>query len=267
MAEHDFSTALKSHSIVMVDPHFRLARTIDIDNHPKSVHTLFPMSQPPTPETEPHWARPLHERQIAMLGELAEAGLVLALAAKDLATPPEGCVEPAVLEGLTRAYGRAARAVRLSLMLQDRLIKELTAFDKRAAQDAAWDLGQDRRARKGLVERIVGRVIAGAHDDDDAVDRLAAETAERLDHEDLYGPILDRPVGELVAMICRDLGLAPDWAGLSQEAWAVDEAAGDIASGPLEALAPGLRPVRAKHEDREDRHKGHKDFASFVPPS
>jgi hypothetical protein len=199
------------------------------------------MSDPSKPETEPQWARPLHERQVAMLGELAEAGLVLAVAAKDLATAPEGGVEPGVLEGLTRTYARAARAVRLSLMLQDRLIKDLTAFDKRMGQEAVWDQGQRLRERKGQVARIMGRVIARTHDDDDEIDRLAAETAERLDHEDFYGPILDRPVGELVAMICRDLGLAPDWAGLSQEAWAQEDGIGEGAG--WSGVPPNSSPV------------------------
>ncbi|MEI9889795.1 MAG: hypothetical protein WDN45_03400 [Caulobacteraceae bacterium] len=45
------------------------------------------------------------------------------------------------------------------------------------------------------------------------------------------------PVSDLVAAICHDLGLTPNWAHLAAEAWAQDE----IDSGPVgEALADYL---------------------------
>jgi hypothetical protein len=31
---------------------------------------------------------------------------------------------------------------------------------------------------------------------------------------------VSRPVGELVALICRDFGLEPNWDALASEAWA-----------------------------------------------
>jgi hypothetical protein len=40
-------------------------------------------------------------------------------------------------------------------------------------------------------------------------------------------------VGELVAMICRDFGLEPDWDALEQEAWAQAEIAGGAAGSPF----------------------------------
>jgi hypothetical protein len=187
------------------------------------------------PEDVPHWARPLHERRIAMAGQLAEAGLEMALAVKDqaLALTREGAVEPAVLEGLSRAYARMARAVRLTLMLQERLIKDLIAFDARVAQEAVWERRERTRDRKARVERIVERVIGREHDKPEAIERLVWETSERLDREDLYGPLLSRPVSELVAMICKDLGLDPDWSRLAGEAWAKEEMAGEAAGWPL----------------------------------
>jgi hypothetical protein len=59
------------------------------------------------------WARPLYERQIAMVGELAEMGLEIARDVKGqvkmAGADPQACA---------MAYARVARAVRISLMLQ-----------------------------------------------------------------------------------------------------------------------------------------------------
>ena len=203
------------------------------------------MTAAPTPPDDvPHWARPLYERQIAVAGQLAEAGLAMALAVKDRTESLTQAVdvEPGVLEGMSRAYGRMARAVRLSLMLQDRLIKELIAFDKKVAHDAAWDHNVRLSDRKDLAGQVIARVIARQHDDSDEAERLTLETAERLDREDLYGAVLSRPVSELVAMICRDLGLDPDWPSLSGEAWAREEAASGVVGWPLRGFP--LKPSR-----------------------
>lgn len=201
-------------------------------------------ASPTPPDDAPHWARPLYERQIAMARQLAEAGLAMALAVKEKteSLTQEGGVEPGVLEGMSRAYGRMARAVRLSLMLQDRLIKDLIAFDRKVAHDAAWDHSVQTGARKDLAGQVIARVIARQYDDSETVERLIEETAERLDSEDLYGAVLSRPVSELVAMICRDLDLDPDWPRLACEAWARDEAASGAVGWPLERAPVNSTP-------------------------
>jgi hypothetical protein len=204
------------------------------------------MASASTPaEDAPRWARPLHERQIALLGQLAEAGLAMALMVKDQAQAlaAEGGVEPGVLEGLTRAYGRVARATRLTLMLQDRLIKDLVAVDKRIAHEAGWDRDVQTRDRKARVERILARVAARQHDDIETIFRLEAEAAERLDQDDLYGPLLARPVSELVAMIAHDLGLDPDWPQLAEEAWAQEEEASGAVGWPLRGAPLNSSPM------------------------
>jgi hypothetical protein len=195
------------------------------------------------PEDAPHWARPLHERQIAMAGQLAEAGLAMALDVKDRALSLDAAVEPAVLEGLSRAFARLTRSTRLTLMLQDRLIKDLIAFDSKVALDADWHGRQQTRERKTLAGHVIERVIARAHDDNETIERLACEAAERLDREDLYGLVLSRPVSELVAMICHDLNLDPDWPRLAGEAWAKAEAASGAVGWPLAGAAPADAPM------------------------
>ena len=188
-----------------------------------------------------HWARPLFERQVAILGQLAEAGLEMALAFKDqaLETRAEGA------EACARAYARTARAVRLSLMLQAQVIKQIQALDSHGAYLAACAAREDAtqrddlmEQRKARVERIVERIATREHEDTDHIERLVEETCERLDHDDLYGDLLSRPVSELVAVICKDLGLDPDWTNLAQEAWAREEIIGGVPWPP-----PGLRAI------------------------
>jgi hypothetical protein len=158
------------------------------------------------PEDTPHWARPRLERQIDMLGELAEAGLVMALDVKDeaQALKQAGAVEPAIHQSLSRAFGRTARAVRLTLMLQERLIKNLVAFDERGAADAleADDSQND-------IARII-RIIVDPHPDIEDRERQSRETSERLDHERLEDVFPAHLVDEQIATIRQDLGLDPE---------------------------------------------------------
>jgi hypothetical protein len=208
------------------------------------------------PEDTPHWARPRLERQIDMLGELAEAGLVMALDVKDeaQALKQAGAVEPVLLESLSRAFGRTARAVRLTLMLQERLIKGLVAFDERGAADAleADDSQND-------IARII-RIIVDPRADIEDRERQSREAAERLDHERLEDVFPAQRVDEQIATIRQDLGLDPDGshlAGTKEE----------ISLGAVEGSA-GRRPEGFQHEDHEG-HKGLKGcgaFVTLVPP-
>jgi hypothetical protein len=186
-------------------------------------------------------ARGLIARQLAVLGELAETGLTLARAVEREATaapaPPESLPgsppeSPAARRGgsaaeLALAYARVARAVRLTLAQQSRLVAELQGLDEvtvRLRKGLAANAEQDRKAaearRRGQVARIVGRLIAAEARDEGEGEQLADEAYERLEHDDIYGALADRPMREIVAQVCRDLGLAPDWSRLAEEAWA-----------------------------------------------
>lgn len=217
----------------------------------------------PAPAGAADEARALVERRLALLGRLAEAGLNIALAverqvmAVEAGSPEAGSPEAVqVVQGLALAYGRVSRAVRLSVALQGRVLKELQALDEVAARTRKGELAEAARAaaaqaaeRKGRVERIVGRVIAEAFEDQAEVDRAAEEAWDRLEHDDIYGDLSRKPVSELIARICQDLGLSPDWPRLAQEAWAEEEIAGGAAGAPLLGLRrpdpPGAAPAAA----------------------
>lgn len=194
-------------------------------------------------------SRPLVERQLQLLERLAEAGLEVALACEREAKAAESGTG-ADLDGLARAYARASRAVRLTVMLQSRLAKARQEADSEA--DAAAQAAAEREAQalwareddaKVRVSRIVRRVIEAEHDDEGGVERLDAEAMDRLDDEDLYGAVLTRPISEMVADICKDLGLHPDWAKLAEECWAQEEMASGEVGEPFLALAAASPPA------------------------
>jgi hypothetical protein len=148
------------------------------------------------------------------------------------------------LQGLAMAYARTARAVRMTVLLQAKLMREMEAAEglgetsgeanrRRAARQDA------EQARKAAVARIVRRVAEGRCDDPETLDAYAEEACGRLDDEDLYGDVLLRPMGELVARICRDLDLDPDWSRLAQEAWAEAEIAAAPPGSPFAGFGSG----------------------------
>jgi len=166
-----------------------------------------------------------------VLGQLAEAALNIALAIERQAT--RACAEgagPAEEGDVALAHVRVGRAVRLTVLLQSKLIKGLQALDRGAQLRL-------EKARKDRIERIVERVAKATHEKQDIVERLIDEASERLD-DDIYGDVMTQPISEIVARICRDLGLEPDWARLAQEAWALEEIHSGAPGWPLAASPP-----------------------------
>ena len=195
----------------------------------------------PAPPADAASLRGRMERQLTVLGRLAEAGLNLALAIERQATT-EGAA-PVVAGDVALAYARVSRAVRLSVALQAKVIKDLQALDQAAASRLYGQTVNAERERQRLaeqrqdrVQRIVERVIAAEVADAAEVDRLAEAASERLEHDDIYGDLAKRPVGEIIALICRDLDLSPDWTRLAAEAWAQEEIESGAAGSPFAAL-------------------------------
>lgn len=196
------------------------------------------------------------ERQLFMLGRLAEAGMDIVEAIRGQAvqaaapnTPPPN--NPLHLNDLALAYSRAARAVRMSIALQSRLMAERREVATAAATSARMSAVRDRPARRARIERIVERLASAEHENEEGVERCMAEAAERLDDVDVFGDILSRPVSETIALICRELGLSPDWPALAQEAWAREEmASGDVgapfAGPPAQPPSPPVFPETAQ---------------------
>ncbi|MDB5430300.1 MAG: hypothetical protein JWP35_1416 [Caulobacter sp.] len=182
-----------------------------------------------------------HERQLAILSELAEAGLEIALALKTrlvatAAAEPDAESARACAD-LGRAFDRASRAVRMSIALRERLLKE-----GGLGAEAARAVAQQARTRRAeRVQRIVRRVAKVRYSEAYARDGVERQARERLFDPDITGDLDARPIGALVAQICADLGLAPTWMAMAQEAWAQEEITGRPAGSPYAAW-PDLAP-------------------------
>ena len=197
-----------------------------------------PLPLPAAPGADAAAAWP--ERQLAILSELAEAGLEMALALK------ARIVETAALEpdadsaracaDLARAFDRASRATRMAIALRERVLKE-AAGGGQAARSADAD-ARIRRAER--VRRIVGRIAEVRYTDHATRRAFDREARERLYDRDITGD-LKAPIGALVAQICADLELAPRWTAMAQEAWAQAEITERPPGSPYAAW-PDLAP-------------------------
>jgi hypothetical protein len=205
-------------------------------------------------------AAPSAERRLRMLDRLAEAGLEITLAierrVKD-APPNQPLAE---LNAAAMAYARAARAVRLAVLLQAQLTQGGEDPEEAARQAGA----EHRKAQVRRTVRIVERVAREhCRKKPETAALYAYEARDRLDDDDIYGLVATRPVGELVAMICRDFGLEPNWDALAEEAWAQAEIASGAEGSPFlmdddediegETPEPGPEPPAIRPRTLQDR--------------
>jgi hypothetical protein len=212
------------------------------------------------------FARPLLEEQLAGLKELADLGremaryLVKIVARQAEAAEPDPAFDA---PAFNLALDRAARGVRMSYALEQTVIDLLRGVDrieadktdeaKRAAEaEAQARLAEARakaeapeRSRKIQLGKVVNGIIADAHEDDtEGFERHIREANERLRDHEVLDNILGRPRSEVIADICRLLGLEPNWEGLAFQAWAIEERESGKVGEPLRSPPPwtGKRP-------------------------
>src|SRR6185437_7233157 len=139
--------------------------------------------------------------------------------------------EPPAAE-LALTFSRVARAVRQTVALEARLAEDRrTRPAERSALSVATRWRSTRRKRQ--VEEIVGDIIEAEPHLELETDRLLADLDERLHDGDEEADFADRPIGELVARICRDLGIDPDWSRFEAEDWAIEEARAQTPGSPF----------------------------------
>ncbi|MDB5453872.1 MAG: hypothetical protein JWO33_2450 [Caulobacteraceae bacterium] len=126
-------------------------------------------------------------------------------------------------------FARVSRAVRQTIFLEARLAEEARRRSAAAAPandpfalpwwvDMRVMVAEGRQKdadRKLEVTRLVRRVMDRAEVCDR--ERLEDELNFRLDKPAFADTQLDEP--DLIAAICRDMGLAPDWRGFSKRDW------------------------------------------------
>jgi hypothetical protein len=128
-----------------------------------------------------------------VLHDLIGMGQTVARAITARVTAAE--TDPATLPDLAVAFERTARAVRRTVLLADRLAEHRPARAARPRIAARCRILRE-------VEDAIQRKAAGAE-----AEALQAELLERLDAPELDEEIDHRPTAEVIADICRDLGL------------------------------------------------------------
>ena len=198
-------------------------------------------------------------RQLAMLQELAEIGMQVARAVRDEALAP---VEPAEMDApkpasrfgggdLGLVYSRVARAVRLTLALETRVAEEIEQArdeQERTRLEAIRKAAERRRPeiRGYVADAIEADVLEGGGSDYE-IEQLLEDLDERLDEGAYDAALTEAPVAELVARICADFGVTPDWSLWEDQDWAIAhvkaQAAGDNGAEGWRDLAPSPGPT------------------------
>jgi hypothetical protein len=162
------------------------------------------------------------DRRQAMLQRLAELGMMLA---ERLATEAEP-TETTALQ-----FARLAKAVRQTLALEAELAGALEikaaaqraapvpVWERRGMTEAQWDLECREEERLNDADDLIHRLV-----DRDPRERLRDELhadREELVHELSEAGVFagDIPLTQIIERIARDLGLSPDWHGLTRDEW------------------------------------------------
>ena len=237
------------------------------------------MTDQPAPDPRPVDALdPAAERaarQCRVLAELAEIGLRLAMTLERQAAAQNQIQDVAEQAGVTevvggsvtipfrgdrsRAYARLTRAIRLTQMLENRIAegesfrlvqvaetRAKTARAARAAAESAWT-----EARNDAVLQVVERTLEADGQDDETILERLGETREKLcDEEDF--DITELPVGLVIARICAEFGVEPDWSLWADEAWAVEEAQDKPRGSPYARGGFGGKPPDSSEDADTD---------------
>ena len=142
-------------------------------------------------------------------------------------------------------FARIARAVRQTLALEEKFEAERRERREAAEAERAAELGERGLRRKNRASNIVERMLDDFPEAE--AERLSDSLHERLaDAED--ADFADRPLGEIVAAICRDLGVTIDWSLWEDETWGLEAAAAEGAAeraaepSTADALGPPAAP-------------------------
>jgi hypothetical protein len=168
------------------------------------------------------------ERHLRLLQELAEIGMDIARAVRAEAVarddaeraPSRVGAEP----GLT--FSRIARAVRQTLALEARVAEDLeTGRVEQASRRADAEQLIFRQRQDDIRDFVAQAVEADAverQSPDADVERLLDDLDERLEAGRYDDALADAPIAELVARICEDRGISPDWRIWDDQDWAIE---------------------------------------------
>jgi hypothetical protein len=195
-------------------------------------------------------------RRLVVLQDLTEAGMEIVAALRvEAQALSRGEAEPGApgargSSDLALTFSRVARAVRQTLALEARFVREHLTGELRsrtagpkASPQARMEA--ERESNLDTIRSVVVEAIEAEGFEPEETERLFNDARERLqDNED---ELADRPVGAIIAEICGALGFQPDWDLWAEESWALKEAHFEASGSPYAAdfEPPDLaRPVR-----------------------
>ena len=153
----------------------------------------------------------------------------------------------------------AARAVRVTLLLQARLQSGLNARRIEMVEQSRARAETRRRDREiealsyhGDVEEIVVQVIEREAADRPDLDELADSAREAVWDGWSDREIGETPVSAVVAKVCQDLGIAVDWSRWEGEDWAIEEAEDGVEGSPFVTRGTPHHEDEGAHSDPRD---------------
>jgi len=176
----------------------------------------------------------------AMLGELAELGLMLA---RELARQAQACEDPADTERLVTAFNKTSRGVRLTLALDAKLerdvaraareeadvaerraeaTRELAERQARATRQAPRDAPPPSPAEhhKTRVHNLLKRLLWNESEGDaEEYDILREDLDARLHEAALAEGFAETPVEVIARRVASDMGLSEDLVLTRPAAW------------------------------------------------
>ena len=182
------------------------------------------MSASASERPDPHVAAAIAraERRRGVLEQLTETGMriISEIEGRTVQAPlhPEPRHDPA------RAFAAVSRSVRLTLILEARIGRDILAMRKgrflsSAAPSAADSVAQPRsNPARAKVRDAVWAAIDRESGDVETADVARRHLHERLIEGEAYDVLLSGPWRACVAAICADLGLSPDWSTWSDDA-------------------------------------------------
>ncbi len=161
-------------------------------------------------------------RHQAMLAELSGISMDLA---RDMGRRALEAQDGDEAAALGACFAKLARTVRQTIALETQVLQERSVAELAAAEAKRLEREKRALANKAVVQSAVRWLISNQMRSGKTRNGLDADDMrERLEHEDLsdlaYG---DKPVGELIDMICKDLRLNIHWPSWRWKSWAREE--------------------------------------------
>ncbi len=146
------------------------------------------------------------ERHAATLARVAEAAERLAMMHLDRAL---SCDDPKIEAQATAAFHRATRALRQSLALEAKLVRDAERAGREAAARERVELGRRSDHRKARIRAAGTYLIWNEAENAAEAERLDGELDDLIDIEALTEGFTGADLDAQVSRLCAELGVTP----------------------------------------------------------